>query len=182
MRNLRNLRNLTASATTGSLLNRLPVFPPHGREPGRKVAQVAQVAPEWRRTRLKHSTPVVRSGAPLAGSTRPRAAGTFVQAGLRLTINATTTALNRQSMSFNPIGKAPQCAFAERLSTSRGGSAIGCCPVASLLCLLGSALIGGLNRSAAGRPRSQIRSAALPRAQRPDRLAASVRALRDSPG
>jgi hypothetical protein len=30
-------------------------------------------------------------------------------------------------------GKAPQCAFVERLSTSRGGSAIGCCPVASLL-------------------------------------------------
>src|SRR6476661_1429481 len=47
-------------------------------------------------------------------------------------------------------------------------------------CLLGGALIGGLNRSAAGRPRSQIRSAALPRPQRPDRLAASVRALRDS--
>jgi hypothetical protein len=44
VRNLRNLRNLSASATTGSLLNRLPIFPPRGREPGRKVAQVAQVA------------------------------------------------------------------------------------------------------------------------------------------
>jgi hypothetical protein len=54
LRNLRKLRNLTASATPGSLLNRLPVFPPRGLESGREVAQHAQVAHGVSRARLSY--------------------------------------------------------------------------------------------------------------------------------
>jgi hypothetical protein len=80
----------------------------------------------------------VVSIAALLFKAYPTSTGTFAQAGLRPTLNVTTTALNRQSMSFKAdrqldCGKAPQCAFVERLSTSRGACAIGFCPVASLL-------------------------------------------------
>jgi hypothetical protein len=79
-------------------------------------------------------------------------------AGLRPAINARTEALkptiDKLQHDGQPDAAKPRNAAFERLSTSPGGSAIGCRVIA---CLLDGALICGLNTSAPGRPMSQIK-------------------------